>query len=76
MEGAGQLQVIAHERRLPPDEIAKVMTCRTDDVVQFAKRHRISCDWLLFGDLKGLLRTAQARQRSPAGEERQHGTAS
>jgi hypothetical protein len=62
--------VIAHERRLPPDEIAKAMTCRTYDIVQFAERHRIDCNWLIYGDLKGLLSTAQARERPPVDEER------
>jgi hypothetical protein len=54
-----RIQAIAHERSLPPDEIAKALTCRTFDVVQFAKRHRVNCDWLIFGDLKGLLETVR-----------------
>jgi hypothetical protein len=65
-----RIQVIAHERRLQPSEVAKALTCRTFDVVQFAERHRISCDWLICGDLKGLLRTAQARERPPVEEGR------
>jgi hypothetical protein len=65
-----RIQLIAHERRLQPSEVAKALTCRTFAVVQFAERHRISCDWLIFGDLKGLLRTAQARERPPVDEER------
>ena len=62
--------MIAHERRLPGSEIAKAMTCQTYELRQFAKRQHISLDWLIFGDLKGLLRTAQARQRPPVDEER------
>jgi hypothetical protein len=54
-----RIQVIAHERCLPPDEVAKALTCRTFDVVHFAKRQRINCDWLIFGDLKGLLETVR-----------------
>jgi hypothetical protein len=65
-----RIQVIAHERRLQPSEVAKALTCRTFEVLKFAERHRISVDWLIHGDLKGLLRTAQARERPPVDEER------
>jgi hypothetical protein len=60
-----RIQAIAYERRLPPEEIAKALTCRTFDVVQFAKRHRVNCDWLIFGDLKGLLETVRGCPSRP-----------
>jgi len=60
----------SNEAPMIRNEVAKALTCRTFDVVQFAERHRISVDWLLFGDLKGLLRTAEARERPPVDEER------
>jgi hypothetical protein len=65
-----RIQVIALERRLQPSEIAKALTCRTYELGQFAERHRLSLDWPIGGDLKGLLQTAQARERPPVEEER------
>jgi hypothetical protein len=54
------------ERSLPKSETAKVMgRLNTRDVVVFAERHRISLDWLICGDLKGLLRTVRWRQTIP-----------
>jgi hypothetical protein len=43
----------AHEWKLAPVEIAKAMSCRTYDLKEFVKRHDISADWLICGDLKG-----------------------
>jgi hypothetical protein len=42
--------------------------------MKFAERHHISADWLLCGDLKGLLRTVRARPQQTscsAGADRQ-----
>ncbi|HKH02200.1 MAG TPA: hypothetical protein VKB08_15945 [Bradyrhizobium sp.] len=36
------------------------MNCGTVALVEFAKTHDISLDWLARGDLKGLLRTVRA----------------
>lgn len=47
---------LAHERNLPPCEIAKALTGKDCDVVEFIERHNLSYDWLLCGDLKGMLR--------------------
>jgi hypothetical protein len=33
----------------------------TEDVINFAERHRISLDWLLACELKGLLRMVRTR---------------
>jgi hypothetical protein len=47
------------------DETAKVMSyLHTRDVIAFIVRHQISTDWLLCGDLKGLLRTIRDREGS------------
>jgi hypothetical protein len=54
----------AHERKLPPIEIDKAMTCRVDHIGAFARRHEISLDWLLEGNLKGLRQMPV--KRSPA----------
>jgi hypothetical protein len=62
-EVRSRIALIAAERSLPKSETAKVMgRLNTRDVVVFAERHRISLDWLICGDLKGLLRTVRWRQ--------------
>ena len=48
------------ERGLPASVIANAMNCGTVALVEFAKTHDISLDWLARGDLKGLLRTVRA----------------
>jgi hypothetical protein len=60
-----RLQVIAQERRLSPSEISKAI--RSDaSLSAFCTAHNLSFDWVFYGDLKGLLRTAQdARITSP-----------
>jgi hypothetical protein len=62
-EVRSRIALIAAERSLPKSETAEVMgRLNTRDVVVFAERHRISLDWLICGDLKGLLRTVRWRQ--------------
>jgi hypothetical protein len=60
-----RIKMIARERGLSDAEIAKAMNCGTAAVVAFAEKHDISLDWLVWGDLKGLLRTVRARQQTP-----------
>jgi hypothetical protein len=56
-EVRARISLIAAERGMPPAETAKVMSyLHTGDVIAFIKRHNINADWLLCGDLKGLLR--------------------
>ncbi|MEH2546673.1 hypothetical protein V1283_003318 [Bradyrhizobium sp. AZCC 2262] len=50
-----RILALAYERKLPEKEFAKALTCQTFHVAEFAERHRLSFDWLYFGDLKGLL---------------------
>jgi hypothetical protein len=58
-----RITLIATERDLPKSETAKVISyLRTGDVIAFIVRHDISADWLLCGDLKGLLKMAHNRQ--------------
>jgi hypothetical protein len=53
-----RIRLIAAERALPESEIKKVIgRLWTGDVISFAKKHRVNMDWLLCGDLKGLLDT-------------------
>jgi hypothetical protein len=42
--------------------ISKAMGLKHDNLLCFARKHRISLDWLICGDLKGLLRTVRARR--------------
>jgi hypothetical protein len=61
----GRIALIAAERGLPKSEIAKVMgRLKHYDLLCFAQKHRISLDWLIAGDLKGLLKTARSRRMS------------
>jgi hypothetical protein len=57
-----RILALAYERKLPKAEFAKALTCSTFAVAQFADRHRLSYDWLLLGDLKGLLRMTNDRR--------------
>jgi hypothetical protein len=54
--------MIARERGLSDAEIAQALNCGTAAVVAFAKKHNVSLDWLIDGDLAGLLRTVRARR--------------
>jgi len=58
-----RISMIARERGLSDAEIAKAMNCGTGAVVAFAEKHDVSLDWLVRGDLKGLLRTVRGMQR-------------
>jgi hypothetical protein len=53
--------LLAAERNLPPAEYAKLMHKRvlTGPLLAFCKKHNVSIDWLMCGDLKGLQRTAK-----------------
>jgi hypothetical protein len=51
-----RIRLIANERRLSNDQIAKALTCKDDALLQFADDHKISLDWLICGDLAGLQR--------------------
>jgi len=57
-----RIRMIARERGLSDAEIAKALNCGITAVVEFAKKHHVSLDWLIDGDLKGLLRTVRARR--------------
>ncbi len=58
-----RLELIAFECRLPADEV-KAARKSGKALVDFALRHNLSLDWLILGDLHGLLR--QTRWRSAA----------
>jgi hypothetical protein len=53
-----RLLALAAERDLPPAEYAKLMHKRVlfPNIQRFCKKHDVSLDWLMDGDLKGLQR--------------------
>ena len=51
-----RIHLIAKERNLTPSQIKSALTLGTFQLKRFAEEHHLSCDWLLCGDLKGLLR--------------------
>jgi hypothetical protein len=57
----------AVERNLQPADYAKLMHKRitTSAVVAFCNKHKVSFDWLLCGDLKGLQRMTQEAKANP-----------
>ena len=63
-DARSHFSMIARECGLSDEEISRAMNCGTAAVVAFAKKHNISLDWLVCGDLKGLLRTVRAKQQS------------
>jgi hypothetical protein len=50
-----RVDLVAHERGLPRSEILKAKSS-DDALLNFALRHDLSIDWLILGDLRGLLR--------------------
>jgi hypothetical protein len=61
-----RIRLIAAERRLSESEIKKVMgRLSTRDILSFAWKHRVNMDWLVCGDLKGLLETARGCPSRP-----------
>jgi hypothetical protein len=51
-----RLNLIAGERGIDRQELREAKAS-FHGLIDFAERHRISTDWLLFGDLRGLQRT-------------------
>ncbi len=71
-----RVRAIAQERNLQPAEFAKLMHKRisTTHAMAFCEKHKISMDWLLCGDLKGLQRMtceAKAQQAETVEAQRQ-----
>ena len=58
--------IIAAERKLSIDQIANALTCKDEPLLQFAKDHKLSLDWLICGDLEGLLRMKRGLIGGPA----------
>jgi hypothetical protein len=62
-----RVRAFATERSLPPADIHKLMYKRisTRDVMLFCEKHKVSYDWLLCGDLRGLQRMTQEAKAIP-----------
>src|SRR5258708_31326315 len=62
-----RVRAIAEERSLPPAAIAKLMHKRISnrDVMLFCEKHKVSFDWLLCGDLRGLQRMTREAKAAP-----------
>ena len=59
--------LLAAERNLPPAEYAKLMHKRImmRSIQEFCKKHNVSLDWLMYGDLKGLQRMKRWAKEDP-----------
>ena len=59
--------LLAAERNLPPTEYAKLFHKRviTGSILDFCKKHDVSLDWLMYGDLKGLQRMKRWAKEDP-----------
>jgi hypothetical protein len=63
-----RIQALAAERSIPPVDYAKLLHKRpsAQAVIDFCKKHKVSANWLLCGDLRGLRQmTQEARAESP-----------
>jgi hypothetical protein len=54
-----RVTLFAEQRKIPKSEISWIGRLKHEDLIRFAQRHRVSLDWLLCGDLRGLLRTVR-----------------
>ena len=56
-----RVRALAAERNLPLAEYAKLLHKRimASSVHEFCRKHNVSLDWLMYGDLKGLQRMKQ-----------------
>src|SRR5258705_10134655 len=59
-----RIDLIAADYGVPESEVAKVRgRLKQYDLLCFAEKYRISLDWLICGDLKGLVRTIEANMK-------------
>lgn len=56
-----RVRALAAERNIPPADLAKLMQKRVNDraIHVFCEKYKVSYDWLLCGDLRGLQRMVQ-----------------
>ena len=65
-----RVQALAAERSIPPADFAKLLHKRVgmNAVATFCEKHKVSMDWLLCVDLKGLQRTTKEAKAAPPSE--------
>jgi hypothetical protein len=63
-----RLRALVAERDIPPPDYAKLMHKRiiTGNMLAFCKKHNVSADWLMCGDLKGLRRMKHEHKAAAA----------
>jgi hypothetical protein len=59
-----RIRLVAHERNIPKEDVKAAMGLKHFPLLVFMRKHRLSIDWVVFGDLKGLLRQVRYRARS------------
>jgi hypothetical protein len=59
--------LLAAERNLPAVEFGKLLRkrCPMKPITEFCRKHDVSLDWLMYGDLKGLQRMKQWAKEDP-----------
>ena len=58
-----RLTLFAEQRQIPKSEMAWLGRLKPEDLIRFAQRHRVDYDWMLTGNLRGLLRTVRRLAR-------------
>jgi hypothetical protein len=61
--------LVAHERNIPKEEVKAALGLRYKPLMAFVKKHRLSFDWLLAGDLKVCVRCGGAPDTTRSGQE-------
>jgi hypothetical protein len=64
-----RLQWLAQEWKIPADQLPKITRTITKELRDFIQRYDVNCDWLLYGDLKGLRRMMYARKGIPTARQ-------
>jgi len=54
-----RLTLFAEQRQIPKSEMAWLGRIKHEDLVRFAQRRRVDYEWMLTGNLRGLLRTVR-----------------
>jgi hypothetical protein len=64
-----RILALAAERSIPPADFHKLMYKRpsTPNALAFCDKHKVSLDWLLCGDLKGLRRMTEEAKGTSSG---------
>lgn len=57
-----RIRLVARERNIPASEVKAAMGLKHFHLYAFMQKHRLSFEWLVEGDLRGLLRQVRARR--------------